>query len=941
MTKKILCTLFALLMFSGYVVADAQVDTLVENGKTELFDNDNPIKALDSFDSALVLDSSDQRANFWRALTAVFGDSNLLTNLENLNAINSSRDVLVFDNDGDLDYEFDRVYPDGTALQSVADGVLDEIDSAIANMSNVGVAFSDTAAVGDYDAVGFDYGDAKALESILYLLKLQINIAVAYDADSLDLQQLIFGSDFDLKTFLTSYSDVFKKTVTCNTEMLVAKQAFIDMMTSYMEGSDYIRNTRSDNDGENHFVRYYDPYDSYKFSDYQEWQDYKEDALDIEENARDLMSDISANLVDLVSNPVIDISDLTEEGKGTDTLINLDTFFTNPKDWRAIIDEYSQDEDLIHDDFSDTTLGGIAPSFGVADWNFVFDNASYINRCVIYENEGTNIYLSWDPSPEDNDSVVTSYKVFRSTSCKVDDSSYLVATITNPVVTSCTDMNVDISVATYYYRVYTYYSCGVGETATSYGSYCEVPLVIYVDASNSDDQDQDGSVAHPYSDLGEAIDYEVCEGTIIKIAAGFYNEYSETLYLPSGIKLEGGYDSTDWSRDIQLNKTIIDSGDEHGDTIHIGSGTSYIVLDGLYVCGTKAMEGYNYSVISLWEAENVIIKNCRIYGREIGIGVAHSSVAIMNNLIFDNHFIGIVIYGLESRVAVINNTIINNTHYGIDYRDIQEITIRNNMIVGNKDAYWGIGIAYNEWDTPYITPADIAYNNVWGQTTDFYHCSVGAGDYGNTSVDPIFYDDLGHLTELSPSINQGTSDILSYLPPLLIDLDNGARVSGVIDMGAYEYNDTDGDDIPDWWEKQYSLNPNSPSDAGLDPDMDSVTNLQEYQQNSSPLKMDTDGDGMDDGKEVYAGMDPADAEALFMVTEFSIDRDSSSYLLTWSVTDKPDRTYNIYWRENTDDVWQMVAAPTFIDNGDGTNSWRDWTFSGTQRQYKIVVVYDE
>ncbi len=121
------------------------------------------------------MDSSDQRANFWRALTVVFGDSNLLTNLENLNAINSSRDVLVFDNDDDLNYEFNSVYPDGTALQSVANGVLDEIDSAIANMSNVGVVFSDTATVGDYDEV--DYGDVKALESIFYLLKCQINIA--------------------------------------------------------------------------------------------------------------------------------------------------------------------------------------------------------------------------------------------------------------------------------------------------------------------------------------------------------------------------------------------------------------------------------------------------------------------------------------------------------------------------------------------------------------------------------------------------------------------------------------------------------------------------------------------------------------------------------------------------------------------------------------------
>ncbi len=43
----------------------------------------------------------------------------------------------------------------------------------------------------------------------------------------------------------------------------------------------------------------------------------------------------------------------------------------------------------------------------------------------------------------------------------------------------------------------------------------------------------------------------------------------------------------------------------------------------------------------------------------------------------------------------------------------------------------------------------------------------------------------------------------------------------------------------------------------------------------------------------------------------------------------------------TEDAWQMVVAPTIIDNGDGTNSWWDEIFSGIQRQYKIVVIYDE
>ncbi|MGA1821957.1 MAG: PA14 domain-containing protein [Thermoplasmatota archaeon] len=60
--------------------------------------------------------------------------------------------------------------------------------------------------------------------------------------------------------------------------------------------------------------------------------------------------------------------------------------------------------------------------------------------------------------------------------------------------------------------------------------------------------------------------------------------------------------------------------------------------------------------------------------------------------------------------------------------------------------------------------------------------------------------------------------------------------------------DTDGDGIPDWWEDLYGLNKTDPSDAGMDLDNDTYSNLDEFLGNTDPTDPDdrpgsTDGGG--------------------------------------------------------------------------------------------------
>ncbi len=63
-------------------------------------------------------------------------------------------------------------------------------------------------------------------------------------------------------------------------------------------------------------------------------------------------------------------------------------------------------------------------------------------------------------------------------------------------------------------------------------------------------------------------------------------------------------------------------------------------------------------------------------------------------------------------------------------------------------------------------------------------------------------------------------------------------------------SDQDADGMPDGWEREYNLNPNSASDAVDDDDRDGLNNLAEYRVGSRPRSADTDEDGLQDGDEV-------------------------------------------------------------------------------------------
>ncbi len=68
--------------------------------------------------------------------------------------------------------------------------------------------------------------------------------------------------------------------------------------------------------------------------------------------------------------------------------------------------------------------------------------------------------------------------------------------------------------------------------------------------------------------------------------------------------------------------------------------------------------------------------------------------------------------------------------------------------------------------------------------------------------------------------------------------------------------DSDGDGLPDAYERSAGLDPQDPDDASGDADDDGLSNLAEHQGGTAPTSADTDSDGIDDGAEVGAGLDP-------------------------------------------------------------------------------------
>ena len=796
------------------------------------------------------------------------------------------------------------------------------------------VLFTETFQVdGTGDVITLDYADAAAIYSKMLYIKMLIYIGNAYGVNNQTVQQVIDIEKFDMNTFLTTYQNAFTLSGSASNELANAKDALLGMINAYMDCSDFIRNTRSDDDGLKHFFRFYNPYSSSSSLPQSIWTQYKKEKLWNEQDKRQLFTDIKANLLSPGSATAVSMAFPDNEGD-PDLYVkyqwNFGAFFDYAPNIDQYMDEFIVDGTFVQGNYSDVTIGGLFVNITVADWNHLSGNAcEFTIAKVEWENDSPAVSFTWDVPNASGRSFIN-YKLYRSTSPDVDDTSTLLATINDKVVYNDTTIPSEDTV--YYYRLYTYYRENTIVTST-YSDTKRMYVYAYIDAANNDDPNQTGSKEHPFSSLTVPIEEKMQIGARVRIAEGTYYGTSVSTYIfYQNLHIYGGYESGTWERDIKAHETILDGSNLSavlyisqvtgvtidGITIVPGSGCNNgIAMNSSYTATTGDNHINNCTIrdmasvgIGVWNTNIALIENCELdncgyYGiqvyvsesvfidectakncgyagislqgssgyysdtifvlnstvenndsnginvsycdnvyinqciikenTEVGIYIEVSGASVSNCLIRNNNSEGILCL-TSSVVTILNNTIVQNAGAGglVYTTSVQSLEVNNNIIAFNNNGWGQAGI----YATGTLESAVITYNNSYANTGgDYYQCGTEADNDGNISVDPQFYNPNSVINPIyrlaygSPCIDVADND--SYYMAL-VDLDQSPRIiNGTIDMGAYEYYDTDNDGLPNQWESDHGLDPNV-NDANGDADNDGVSNINEYLAGSDP-----------------------------------------------------------------------------------------------------------
>jgi hypothetical protein len=377
---------------------------------------------------------------------------------------------------------------------------------------------------------------------------------------------------------------------------------------------------------------------------------------------------------------------------------------------------------------------------------------------------------------------------------------------------------------------------------------------LFVSESTGSDVTGDGSELNPYATIVYAIG-QATSGDTVCMAEGTYNEH---VVVNKSLSLLGGFDPTNWTRNIPVHRTVVESG---GDVFEIDA-------DGVLIDGFVIQNGSNG--VFNHERLDTIVSNNIIRNNGVGINTysdntpadhhypCNATTFSSHNLIINNglgiktHAYGWMAgfdpcwdYFAHAFHTTYNDTIANNSSNGVlSYSYVlfnpgcelypefttASLDIRNNIIYVNAD----------DIDSG-SEPTTINY-------TDLGEAATGVG---NINVDPLFWIDHS-LRPGSQCIDAGDPD------PAYNDHD-GSRNDMGFTGGNSPWSDRDHDGMPDLWEIYYGFDIDDPADAEWDSEGDGFINRYEYFNGTDPYTPDiedSDGDGLLDGEEGILGTDP-------------------------------------------------------------------------------------
>ncbi|MCP4049727.1 MAG: hypothetical protein GY730_03365 [bacterium] len=236
--------------------------------------------------------------------------------------------------------------------------------------------------------------------------------------------------------------------------------------------------------------------------------------------------------------------------------------------------------------------------------------------------------------------------------------------------------------------------------------------------------------------------------------------YTESLYLFPGIKLYGGYENENWSRNTELYETVINvNAGEHDTIFTMENNTS---IDGFTLKGINAL-GYG---IKAEDINDFKITNCKFSDSHQAIYISNSTGIIQGNSVSANVNAAFITSSPGSLKIYRNRFYTSNAEkVNIKINNSSNIDFRNNIVVNGKhglylDDFSGLiinNIIRNMDAVGIYAASNVAasiYNNA------IFHNRLGILSFfgNNVNADYNLVADSGWVHFLG-SMNQGSNNI--------------------------------------------------------------------------------------------------------------------------------------------------------------------------------------